>query len=233
MRTHNRRDFLKALGLGAAAIATPGRLFAEQKQDRRPNILWILSEDISPDLSCYGTPAVQTPNLDELAHQGIRFNNAYTTGPVCSASRSAMITGMYQTSIGAHNHRSHRDDGYTLPEPVRLITEYFRQAGYFTANVKTAAPGVRGSGKTDFKPPAKRGAVIACPCFYPHLHWRSDDPTPACSGGFTPCRTRDENPFTDCQQPPRLHKTKKDCRQLHPAILQAWLRYIDAPYCQN
>jgi len=150
MKENNRRDFLKALGLGAVMIATPGRLSAGRKQDRRPNILWILSEDISPDLSCYGTPAVHTPNLDKLAGQGIRFTNAFTTGPVCSASRSAMITGMFQTSIGAHNHRSHRDDGYTLPEPVRLITEYFRDAGYFTANVKTAAPGVRGSGKTDF-----------------------------------------------------------------------------------
>ena len=61
-----------------------------------------------------------------------------------------MITGMYQTSIGAHHHRSHRADGYRLPEPVRLITDYLRDAGYFTANVKTAAAGVRGSGKTDF-----------------------------------------------------------------------------------
>ena len=122
MRTHNRRYFLKALGLGVAAMATPGRLLAEQKADSRPNILWILSEDISPELSCYGTEGVQTPNLDKLAGQGIRFNNAFTTAPVCSASRSAMITGMFQTSIGAHNHRSHRDDGYTLPEPVLLIT---------------------------------------------------------------------------------------------------------------
>ena len=150
MRTQNRRDFLRVLGLGIAAMATPSRLFAEQKADSRPNILWILSEDISPDLSCYGTPAVQTPNLDKLAGQGIRFTNAFTTAPVCSASRSAMITGMFQTSIGVHHHRSHRDDGYTLPQPVRLITEYFREAGYFTANVKTAAPGVKGSGKTDF-----------------------------------------------------------------------------------
>ncbi len=150
MRTHSRRDFLKALGLGAAVMAAPGGLFAEQMADSRPNILWILSEDISPDLSCYGTQGVQTPNLDKLASQGIRFTNAFTTAPVCSASRSAMITGMFQTSIGVHNHRSHRDDGYTLPEPVRLITEYFRGAGYFTANVKTAAPGVKGSGKTDF-----------------------------------------------------------------------------------
>ena len=150
MRTYKRRDFLKAMGLGTAAVAVPCKLFAGQAGASIPNILWILSEDISPELSCYGTPLVQTPNLDKLASQGIRFTNAFTTGPVCSASRSAMITGMFQTSIGAHNHRSHRDDGYTLPKPLRLITEYFRDAGYFTANVKTAAPGVKGSGKTDF-----------------------------------------------------------------------------------
>jgi N-sulfoglucosamine sulfohydrolase len=150
MNEHTRRDFLKATGLTAASLVLPGALQAAREANERPNILWILSEDISPDLACYGTPAVHTPNLDNLARQGIRFTNAFTTAPVCSASRSAMITGMYQTSIGAHNHRSHRDDGYMLPEPVRLITEYFRRAGYFTANVKTAAPGVRGSGKTDF-----------------------------------------------------------------------------------
>ena len=145
----NRRDFLRTVGLGAAA-AMAKTLPAAQSENDRPNILWILSEDISPDLSCYGAPLVETPNLDELARQGIRYTNAFTTGPVCSPSRSAMITGMYQTSIGAHHHRSHREDGYTLPEPVRLITDYFRQAGYFTANVTTAAPGVQGSGKTDF-----------------------------------------------------------------------------------
>jgi len=145
----NRRSFLKKAGV-TAAMAFYGGAVCTARQDKRPNILWILAEDICPDLSCYGTPLVQTPNLDRLAAQGIRFANAFTTAPVCSASRSAMITGMYQTSIGAHNHRSHRNDGYTLPKPVRLITEYFREAGYFTANVKTAAPGVRGSGKTDF-----------------------------------------------------------------------------------
>jgi N-sulfoglucosamine sulfohydrolase len=145
----NRRDFLRTVGLGAAA-AMAKTLPAAQSENDRPNILWILSEDISPDLSCYGAPLVETPNLDELARQGIRYTNAFTTGPVCSPSRSAMITGMYQTSIGAHHHRSHREDGYILPEPVRLITDYFRQAGYFTANVTTAAPGVQGSGKTDF-----------------------------------------------------------------------------------
>jgi len=150
-----RRDFLRVAGLGAASLAIPrcasasGRR-ASKTTNRKPNILWILSEDICPDLSCYGTPAVQTPNLDKLAGEGVRFTSAFTTSPVCSTSRSAMITGMYQTTIGVHHHRSHRNDGYTLPKPVRLITDYFRQARYFTANVKTAAPGVKGSGKTDF-----------------------------------------------------------------------------------
>jgi N-sulfoglucosamine sulfohydrolase len=147
-----RRDFLKGVGLGTASLTLAGCVSASEffQAEDRPNILWILSEDISPDLSCYGTPAVQTPNLDRLAGQGVRYTNAFTTAPVCSASRSAMITGMYQTSVGIHHHRSHRDDGYTLPAPVRMITEYFREAGYFTANVTSAAPGVRGSGKTDF-----------------------------------------------------------------------------------
>ena len=147
-----RRNFLKVIGTGAVSMTLPACMSAQQSSGKgaRPNILWILSEDISPDLSCYGTPVVETPNLDKLADQGVRFTNAFTTSPVCSTSRSAMITGMHQGSIGAHHHRSHRNDGYTLPEPVRLITEYFRRAGYFTANVKTAAPGVRGSGKTDF-----------------------------------------------------------------------------------
>jgi arylsulfatase A-like enzyme len=147
-----RRDFLKTIGIGTVSMALPSCINAQQSSDTnaRPNILWILSEDISPDLACYGTPSVETPNLDKLANQGVRFTNAFTTSPVCSTSRSAMITGMHQGSIGAHHHRSHRGDGYVLPEPVKPITEYFRQAGYFTANVKTAAPGVRGSGKTDF-----------------------------------------------------------------------------------
>ncbi len=147
-----RRNFLKTIGACTVSMTLPVRMYANQPsgRDTRPNILWILSEDISPDLSCYGTPVVETPNLDKLAEQGVRFTNAFTTSPVCSTSRSAMITGMHQGSIGAHHHRSHRGDGYILPEPVQPITQYFRHAGYFTANVRTAAPGVRGSGKTDF-----------------------------------------------------------------------------------
>ena len=118
----------------------------------RPNILWLIAEDFSPDLGCYGTTEVSTPNLDKLAGQGVRYTRCFTTAPVCSASRSAFMTGMYQTTIGAHNHRSHRDDGYQLPDGARVLTDWLRDAGYFTANIRElpAELGFRGSGKTDW-----------------------------------------------------------------------------------
>src|SRR5438067_4094070 len=88
----------------------------------RPNILWLIAEDFGNHLSCCGTKEVWTPHLDKLAADGVRHARFYTTSPVCSPSRSAFMTGMYQTTIGAHKHRAHRDDGYKLPEGVRLLT---------------------------------------------------------------------------------------------------------------
>jgi len=145
-----RRDFLKTVGCGTAAALLCGCESGTRRLGgkERPNILWLISEDTSPDLACYGNRLVKTPNLDRLAAEGTRYTNAYVTAPVCSASRSGFMTGMYQTSIGAHNHRSHRDDGYTLPDPVTVITEYFRQAGYFTSNC--AGLGYKKRGKTDW-----------------------------------------------------------------------------------
>jgi len=118
----------------------------------RPNILWLIAEDFGVELGCYGTAGVEAPNLDRLAARGVRYSNFFTTAPVCSPSRSAFMTGMYQTTIGAHNHRSHRDDGYTLPANVRLLTDLMRDTGYFTANVRRLPKsfGFRGTGKTDW-----------------------------------------------------------------------------------
>ena len=118
----------------------------------RPNILWLIAEDFGPHLGCYGTKEVSTPHLDRLASDGVRYTRFFTTAPVCSPSRSAFMTGMYQTTIGAHQHRSHRDDGFTLPRGVRVLTDWFREAGYFTANVRQFPTnlGFRGSGKTDW-----------------------------------------------------------------------------------
>jgi arylsulfatase A-like enzyme len=137
------------LALFAALLAAVPARAAEPK---RPNILWLVAEDFGPHLGCYGTTQVWTPNLDRLAAEGVRYTRAFTTAPVCSASRSAFMTGMYQTTIGAHNHRSHRDDGYEVPTGVKVAPDWFRAAGYFTANVQTFPQevNVTGTGKTDW-----------------------------------------------------------------------------------
>ncbi len=104
---------------------------AVQWEGQKPNILWIMIEDWSPDLSCYGTPFVQTPNIDKLAAEGIRFERAFSTAPVCSASRSAMMTGFHQNYIGAHQHRT--ADKKPLPYGIKPIPHLLEAAGYYTA----------------------------------------------------------------------------------------------------
>ncbi|MEX0939046.1 MAG: sulfatase [Pirellulales bacterium] len=137
-------SIMAVVGTFSAAVACAAQ------DDRHLNVLWIIGEDLGPELACYGTPEVQTPHLDRLAAEGMLFTRAFATAPVCSASRSAFMTGMYQTTIGAHNHRSHRDDGYRLPESVRLLTDWLRDEGYYSANVREITPELRGTGKTDW-----------------------------------------------------------------------------------
>jgi len=112
--------------------------------DDRPNILWIYLEDVSGWFSCYGDTVIETPNIDALAASGIRFDRFYTPAGVCSATRSAIVTGMMQTSIGAHNHRSCRAsfrgkamgeyDKNVLPDHVVPLPIRFRNAGWYTFN---------------------------------------------------------------------------------------------------
>jgi arylsulfatase A-like enzyme len=120
---------------------------------KRPNIVWIIVEDASPHIGCYGEKTIQTPHIDRLAREGVRFTQAFITCPVCSPSRSAMVSGMYQTTLGAHNHRSQRASGkgagsdayeasYALPESIQLTPQLFAEAGYYVVN--------GGNGKTDY-----------------------------------------------------------------------------------
>jgi len=124
--------------------------------EQPPNILWIIAEDMGPELSCYGTPEVKTPTLDRLAEKGMLFQNAFTVTPVCSTSRSSFMTGMYAMSIDAQNHRSHREGTNPLPDGVRVITDWLRPAGYTTGNLKKLtedrklAKFYKGTGKTDW-----------------------------------------------------------------------------------
>jgi len=114
---------------------------ASTQQAKRPNILWISCEDLSPRLGCYGDPVARTPNLDRLAKQGMMFRRVFTTAPVCAPCRSGIITAMYQTSIGTHHMRTtHRAEGlptpyWAVPPPyVKTFTEYLRAQGYYCTN---------------------------------------------------------------------------------------------------
>ena len=96
----------------------------------RPNILWLSCEDISAHLHCYGYPNARTPNLDRLAAQGTRYTNAFVTAGVCAPCRSAIITAMYQTSLGTHHMRCKAE----LPPHVKPFPTYVREAGYYCTN---------------------------------------------------------------------------------------------------
>jgi len=97
----------------------------------RPNILWITFEDTSPHfIGCYGDKHARTPNIDRLAREGVRFTRAFATGPVCSASRSAIITGVKTYKLGSGHHRSE----YPIPEFIKGFPVTMQQAGYFTTN---------------------------------------------------------------------------------------------------
>ena len=98
----------------------------------RPNIVWIMLEDWSPDLSVYGTKGISTPACDAFAAEGIRFNHAFTTSPVCSTSRSAMMTGFHQNFIGANQHRTAKKSQTMLPDGILPIPQLLQDAGYYT-----------------------------------------------------------------------------------------------------
>ena len=111
----------------------------------RPNILWLVAEDMSLYLASFGDPTVSTPNLDRLAAEGVRYTNVFSVSGVCSPSRAALATGMYPTSIGAHHMRTTYQqpearemgiiDYEVVPPPhVRMVSEIMREHGYYASN---------------------------------------------------------------------------------------------------
>jgi len=126
-----RRRFLRA-ALGA--LGAPLLSFAEA---RRPNIIMILCDDLGyGDLGCYGNRIIQTPYLDRLASQGVRFTQLYTTSPGCSPSRTALITGQYPQRYGMHSADLPESlPRYFLPPSAIMVSKVLQQAGYYTAHI--------------------------------------------------------------------------------------------------
>ncbi|GAB1416065.1 sulfatase-like hydrolase/transferase [Paludibacter sp.] len=113
-------------------------------QQKKPNILCIVCEDISPRLKCFGDSVAKTPNLDRCATESIRYRRMYTTVGVSSPSRAALITGMYPTAIGANYMRNMSPPEYlpeditpyevVLPDSIKCFTELMRKNGYYCTN---------------------------------------------------------------------------------------------------
>lgn len=98
---------------------------------KKPNILWLTIEDTSPQfIGCYGNPVASTPNIDRLAKEGVRFSNAFSTGTVCSPSRSCIITGVHTYKMGTGHHRSN----YPIPEFIKGFPYYMQKQGYYVTN---------------------------------------------------------------------------------------------------
>lgn len=103
---------------------------SQSEQLERPNILWIVSEDNSPFLGCYGDDLATTPTLDKLAQEGVLYLNAFANAPVCAPARSTIISGMYPPSMGTQNMRS----VYPTPTSIKFFPQYLKEAGYYTSN---------------------------------------------------------------------------------------------------
>ena len=96
----------------------------------RPNILWLVAEDMSSNLGSYGDPDANTPSLDRLATEGVRFTRVFSAAGVCAPSRSSLATGMFASSLGSHHMRG----SATLSANTRSLPQLLRDAGYFCTN---------------------------------------------------------------------------------------------------
>jgi len=127
-----RRDFLKAVGMGAAALAMPGMLRAGQAAKERPNIVLIMDDDMGfSDIGCYGGE-IQTPNLDGLAAKGVRFTQFFNTARCCP-TRASLMTGLYAHQAGVgHMMGNYGVPGYQGDLNHRCVTiaEVLKIAGY-------------------------------------------------------------------------------------------------------
>ena len=126
----------------------------------RPNILWITTEDIGPYLGAYGDDLAETPNLDRLAAEGLRFDHAYANYPVCAPARSTLIFGVYASTLGTEHMRSWRP----VPRTFGLLPQYLRRSGYYCSNNSKTDYNFRGRGE------------LAWNASGPEAHWRNRPP---------------------------------------------------------
>jgi arylsulfatase A-like enzyme len=131
-----RRILLRDMALGTVALASGVDNIFGQRVSGAPNIIFIMADDLGyADVSCYGRPDISTPNIDSLATKGVRFLQAYANSAVCSATRTALITGRYQyrLAVGLEEPLAGRAVG--LPPAHPTLPSLLKKAGYSTTLV--------------------------------------------------------------------------------------------------
>jgi len=143
MRTKNpRTDVIICTGIAAVSLMTS---CSQTNEEKKPNIIWLVAEDLSPYLPSFGDSTIATPNLSRLAAEGVCYPNVFDISGVCSPSRAALATGMYPSSIGAHHMRtlSQQPEAREMglidyecvpPTDVKMVSEIMRENGYYCTN---------------------------------------------------------------------------------------------------
>jgi iduronate 2-sulfatase len=132
MRTIDLRRRALPLACFLAAAGWLLMLDTSASAAQRPNVLFIISDDLNNSLGCYGDPRARTPHIDRLAARGVRFERAYCAFPLCGPSRNALLTGLYPNSTGIlANAQIFRQ---TIPSQ-QSMPQAFRLAGYFSARI--------------------------------------------------------------------------------------------------
>jgi len=140
----NRRDFIKTIGLGAVALAVPdcasGNSLTANKTNKKLNFVFFLIDDLGwTDVGCYGSSFYETPNIDKLASEGMRFTEAYAACPVCSPTRASILTGKYPARLGITQWIGGSDEPtpyrHYMPLEEVTVAEVLKSRGYATGFV--------------------------------------------------------------------------------------------------
>ena len=156
----SRRHFLKGIGFTAAAMTFSGCSFESSRYGggKKPNIVYILADDLGyGDLSCYGQKKFQTPNIDRLATEGMKFTQHYSGSTVCAPSRCTLMTGLHTGHSQVRDNRENKPEGQApMSAGTVTIPTVLRQAGYVSGMFGKWGLGGPGSASD----PAKLTAIV-------------------------------------------------------------------------